>query len=162
MSSTERAICECWREWQKSPLRKATVPAHSEYLYATSLDSCVIVYSTRIHLSVHQLMTVYLADRWLISSLPSSLPGWLSAGLCLKVSEPSFSPLHSRSLISALNLHSICQFSRLFLYVCCSDLSPIYLFLFPSMPYLLPSIINSRLHQLTDTSVSSLLSSFIH
>ena len=71
------------------------------------------------------------------------------------VSEPSFSPLHCRSRISALNLHSICQFSRPFLYVCCSDLSFIC-----SLSH--QSLIRAFVNWLICSFVRSLLTLVIH
>ena len=80
----------------------------------------------------------------------------------LAVSEPSFSPLHSRSLISALNLHSTCLFSRPFLYVCCSNLSFICSFSHPCLIYFRQSLIRAFVSWLIYSFVRSLLTPVIH
>ena len=88
---------------------------------------------------------------------------WLAVSrFMLAVSKPSFSPLHSRSLISALNLHSICQFSRPFLYVCCSDLSFICSFSHPCLIYFRQSLIRAFVSSLIYSFVRSLLTPVIH
>ena len=68
---------------------------------------------------------------------------WLAVSrFMLAVSEPSFSPLHSRSLISALNLQFVNSVGHF-----CMFVAPIF-HLFVPFPF--PSIINSHLRQLTD------------